>query len=319
MPRNWDQTLKDWAETINATDEARGSRAHDAVREAILSATKLAHKRIDVFVTGSYRNNTNTRADSDIDVAVVLRDAAFYEVPDDSPATRARLHLPSADESVNVFSRFRDDVAEALRARFGASNVSAGNKAFDVRASGDRLEADVAVFLEHRRCTGKRTANGQLECDSGVELRPRSAPAQRIINWPEQHDNRGIAKNKATNGRFKRMVRIFKHLRADMAAQGDAEQKSAAGQVRAFVLECLVYNAPDEHFNQQDGGYLKDTEAVLGWLLRATQPGVAGHKLTEVSGMQPLFYGPAQRTPQQAYAFLKAAWRRVFGAKELPR
>ncbi|WP_437661635.1 nucleotidyltransferase domain-containing protein [Sorangium sp. So ce1182] len=316
MPRNWDETLKNWAETINATDEARGNGAREAIQQAIRSAPKLAQKGIDVFVTGSYRNNTNTRADSDIDVAVVLRDVAFYEFPADGSVTREMLGIPDSDYS---FDAFRDDVGAALRARFGAGNVTAGNKAYDVRASGDRLEADVAVFLRHRRYSGKRTTTGAWECFEGVEMRPRNAPGERIINWPDQHYKRGVAKNDATNRRFKRMVRIFKHLRVDMAEQGDAEQKSAAGQVRAFVLECLVHNAPDACFNLEEGGYRKDTEAVLGWLLRATQHGATGPRLMEVSGMKPLFHGPAQRTPQQAYAFLKAGWGRIFGAKELPR
>ncbi|KYF65102.1 nucleotidyltransferase domain-containing protein [Sorangium cellulosum] len=316
MSRNWDQTLKDWAETINATDEERGRSAREAIQQAIRGAPKLEHKGIDVFVTGSYRNNTNTRADSDIDMAVVLRDIAFYEFPAEGLVTREMLGIRTSDYS---FDAFRGDVEAALRVQFGTSNVTAGNKAFDVRASGARLDADVAVFLKHRRYTGKKTATGAWEYVEGVELRPRDAPAERIINWPEQHYERGIAKNDATNRRFKRMVRILKRLRADMAVQGDTEQQSAAGQVRPFVLECLVHNAPDACFNLEEGGYLKDTEAVLSWLLRATQPRGTGHKLMEVSGLQPLFDGPARRTPQQAYAFLKTAWRRIFGAKELPR
>ena len=63
MPRNWDQTLKDWAETIYATDEARGKSAREGVKNAVHDAGVLAQKRIDVFVTGSYRNNTNIRAE----------------------------------------------------------------------------------------------------------------------------------------------------------------------------------------------------------------------------------------------------------------
>ncbi|WP_438037689.1 nucleotidyltransferase domain-containing protein [Sorangium sp. So ce128] len=316
MSRNWDQTLKEWAETIDATDEERGSRACEAIKKAIRSASNLKHKTIDVSVTGSYRNNTNTRTDSDIDVAVVLHDVAFHAFPADGSVTQKMLGIQGSDYS---FDSFRNDVEAALRAEFGASSVAAGNKAFDVRASGARLDADVAVFLKHRRYTGRKTAVGEWEYFDGVELRPRNAPTLRIINWPDQHYKRGVAKNDATNRRFKRLVRIFKHLRADMAAQGDAGQKSAAGQVSSFVLECLVHNVPDTHFNQEDGGYMKDTKAVLSWLLRATQPGSESSSLTEVSGMQPLFHGPARRTPEQAYAFLKAAWPRVRGTEPLPR
>ncbi|WP_437284419.1 hypothetical protein [Sorangium sp. So ce406] len=127
----------------------------------------------------------------------------------------------------------REAIQQAIR---GAPKLEQKGKAFDVRASGARLDAEVAVFLKHRRYTGKKTATGAWEYIDGVELRPRNAPAERIINWPEQHYDRGIAKNEATNRRFKRMVRIFKRLRADMAVQGDTEQQSAAGQVRRGPL-----------------------------------------------------------------------------------
>src|SRR4051812_23493270 len=97
MSRNWDQTLKDWAETIKADDEARGRGAREAIQQAIRDAPQLAKKGIDVYVTGSYRNNTNTRADSDIDVAVVLRDVIFYELPADGSVTREMLGFHDAD------------------------------------------------------------------------------------------------------------------------------------------------------------------------------------------------------------------------------
>jgi hypothetical protein len=315
MSRNWDQTLKDWAETICATDEARGSAAREAINEAIRAAPALAQKRIDVSVTGSYRNNTNIRADSDIDVAVVLRDDVFYALPADGSLTREMLGLQDSDYT---FETWRNDVGAALRAGLGKENVSEGNKAFNVRATGARLEADVAVFMLHRRYTGKKTATGAWDFAGGVEMRPRTAPSERIINWPQQHQERGAAKNEATNGRFKRMVRIFKHLRVDMTEQGDDEQKSAAGQVTSFFLECLVHNAPSAHFNLENGGWLKDTRAVLTWLGGATRPGGDASSFVEVSGMELLYRPATRRTQEQAYAFVRAAWRRIFGEAVLP-
>jgi hypothetical protein len=313
MPRNWDQTLKEWAETIHATDEARGSAAQEAIRDAIRASTQLKQRRIDVLVTGSYRNQTNIRGDSDIDVAVVLRDVAFHAFPADGSVTRERLGIRDADYS---FDAFRDDVGAALRERFGKDQITEGNKAFNVCRSGDRLEADVAVFLEYRRYTGKKTSTGAWEHQEGVELRSRREPEVHVVNWPQQHYDRGVAKNEATNRRFKRMVRIFKHLAADMAEQGTAEQQSAAGQVRSFGLECLVHNVPNDHFNLEEGGYLKDTRAVLTWLGKATKPSYDAPELDEVSGMEKLFR--ADRTREQAYAFVRAAWGRVFDKEPLP-
>jgi hypothetical protein len=310
MSRNWDQTLKDWAEPINTTDEARGSAAREAIKTAIRSSPKLATRNIQIRVVGSYGNNTNTRLDSNIDIIVVLRDVFFDELPPDRSVPRETLRAPG---NASVFEAFRADVGAALRARFPAGSIIAGNKAFDLHAAGDRLDADIAVFLAHRRYTGRMTVSGEWEFLEGVELRPRNAPSERIVNWPEQHGVRAHEKNEATNRRFKHMVRIFKRLRADMKDTGSVAEKSAAGHAKAFFLECLVFNAPNECFTREQGGYLEDTRQVLRFLLNATKPGADGKRLVEVSGLKPLF-GPAVRTQEQAYAFLRAAEGRIFGA-----
>jgi hypothetical protein len=323
MPRNWDQTLKEWAETIHATDEARGSAAQKAITAAVRASEPLAKKGFvpDVFVTGSYRNNTNIRAGSDVDVAVVLRDVVYYDLPADGSLTREMLGIRDSD---HTFAAFRDDIGAALRAHFDKPTITQGDKptilygdkAFNVRASGDRLEADVAVFFEHRRYPGKKIGT-EWEHHKGVEMRSRRDPARRIVNWPEQHHTRGAAKNDATGRRFKRMVRILKHLTADME-QGTLEQRSAAGQVSSFGLECLAFNAPDDCFHQQEGGYLLDLRALLTWLGTSTRPKADAGGFVEVSGMEKLFRAATGRTQEQAYAFARAAWARVFEQEPLP-
>lgn len=308
MSRNWDETFKQWAEALEQVDEEKGSRASEEVRKAIRNDSALAKRRIDVYVTGSYRNNTNTRADSDVDVAVVLRDLIFYELPADGSLTADMLGLKPNGEQ---YESFREQVGAALRATFGAPAVTAGDKAFDVHATSYRLDADVAVFLEHRRYTGKKDGSGQWAYLQGVEMRPRSEPNRRIINWPEQHYERGVAKNKATNHRFKRIVRIMKRLRVDMEAQGNDAARSAAGQARSLLIESLVHSAPDACFNREAGGYLKDMSAVLSWIVDATRHGADTSRLVEVNGIKPLFGGDQRWTQPQAYAFFSAARRYV--------
>lgn len=305
MSRNWDETFKQWAKSLKETDEAKGSRASEEIRRAISSDPVLKTKNIDVYVTGSYRNNTNTRADSDVDIAVVLRDVVFYDLPEDGSVTREILGFKDSDYT---FEQYREDMGRALRAAFGAEAISAGNKAYDVHATSYRLDADVAMLLQHRRYTGKRTASGEWEWLRGAELRPRVEPGKRIINWHEQHAEQGIKKNDATRRRFKRLVRILKRLRADMQVQGDPAAKSAAGQARSFLIECLVFNAPNGSFDQADGGYIEDVRKVLRWLIDATKPGADTSRFVEVSGLKALFSPSQPWSKEQAHAFLLGAW-----------
>jgi hypothetical protein len=315
MAKDWDQTLKDWTETIRREDEARGSASREEIERAVRTAPKLASKNIEIRVTGSYLNQTNIRAESDVDVAVVLHDVVFYTLPPGSSLTKEMLGLVDSDYT---FGAWRSDVGVALRAHFGAANATEGNKAFNVRSSAQRLEADVAVFMEHRRYDGTRKGDGTWRYDEGVEMHPRDDPAKRIVNWPKQHQERATAKNEATRSRFKRLVRILKHLRAGMAGQENAVEKSAAGQVSSFFIECLVFNAPDTCFNRQEGGYMEDTKAVLDWLRGATRPGADGSCLVEVSGMERLFRSETGRAQAQAYAFASAGWQRIFGEGARP-
>lgn len=304
MARDWIEQFKRWAKPPSDTEEQKGKNAASMIREAIREDSVLSGKNIDVYATGSYRNNTNVRLSSDIDVAIVLRDSFFGSYPDGGP-TREQLGFTDAKYS---YGQFRDDVGQALRAKFGAAGVSAGNKSYDIHANSYRLDADAAVFLEHRRYTGKNVS-GRWHYLEGVELRPRNAPSTRVINWHQQHYDKGVAKNTATNRRYKRVARILKNLKNEMAESGVEGDRTAANGAPSFLLECLAWNAPNERFNQEDGSYYKDVESVIGWLWHQTKPAADEPKFTEVSGLKWLFAPSQPWTRVQAHAFVDRAWK----------
>lgn len=305
MARDWHEQFKRWSKPPSATEEEKGKNAATMIREAIRASPALDGKRVDVYATGSYRNNTNVRLDSDIDVAVVLRDSFFYTSPAQGPTT-AQI---GGTASKYGYSAFRDDVEQALLARFGKSGVDRGNKSFDINANTYRLEADVAVFLEHRRYTGRRTASG-WEYHEGVELRPRNAPGTRVINWHQQHYDAGVDKNLATGKRYKRVARILKNLKNDLEA-GSLSQKGAATAVPSFLLECLAFNAPISSFQLASGTYYHDVQAVLAWLWHQTKAGADEPRFTEVSGLKWLFDNGQPWSIAAAHRFVDVAWRHV--------
>jgi hypothetical protein len=241
-----------------------------------------------VYATGSYRNNTNVKLASDIDVAIVLTEAVYYELPSTGSPMRTELGL---GEVTYGLVEFRNDVAKALEAKFGTKGLTAGEKAFNVHETSARLDADAAVFLEHRRYTGKKDPDGSWIYLSGAEMRPGGNPtgAARVINWHRQHYAEGVARNDATNRRFKRITRIFKRLRDDMRESGTAEIKAAAQPIPSFLLECLVFNAPDTCFNLVGGSYYEDVKATLVAQQHATTDDSGCASFVEVSRLKPLF------------------------------
>lgn len=52
------------------------------IKSALNDSSNLSQFKIDVIPKGSYHNNTNVRLNSDVDVAVVLRDTFFADYPE---------------------------------------------------------------------------------------------------------------------------------------------------------------------------------------------------------------------------------------------
>lgn len=300
--RDWHAVMRAWAKPPSETEDQRASNAAGMIRTAIRASDALKGKTVDVYPTGSYRNNTNARLESDVDVAVVLRDLMFSEIP--SAFTKEQLGITSTTSY--SFNQFREDVGAALKAKFGAG-MTPGDKAFDIRENSYRLDADVAPFFEHRRYTGARGADGTWQFYEGVEMRPRSDANKRIINWHQQHYDQGVAKNTATGRRFKRVTRILKRLRTEMLGAGDERARKAAKPIASFLIESLVYNVPNGQFNQATETYYEDTKAVVSWLWNRIDKN-EHNEFKETSEMKWLFRSGQAWTAADAKEFLAAAW-----------
>jgi len=307
MARDWHEVFKTWAKPPSDTEEEKGSRAAQMINSAVRSSDALRSRHFDVYATGSYRNNTNIRLGSDIDVAVVLLDAFYADYPASGPTAEMLGHGPVS----YGFTEFLADVSRALTSKFGAEGVTQGDKAFNVHENSYRLDADVSVFLEYRRYTGERDADGTWRYLSGTEMRPRSDPARRIINWHQQHYDQGVLRNTATKRRFKRITRILKRLRDEMAGQGTSDAKSAAANVSSFLIESLVFNAPDTCFNLVEGSYYEDVQATISSLWNKTKDDATCADFFEVNRIKPLFAATQPWNRAQAHEFLLRVWQHV--------
>lgn len=226
-----DVLLKSWTKPPSDTEDERAENACRVVTKAIRSSPDLAKWDIDVFIQGSYRNNTNVRLSSDVDVCVCLKDTFTTDykfAPGRSDATEGIV------TATYTYSQFKNDMQQALITAFGSGSVKRGNKAFNIAENTFRVTADVVPCLEHRRYDGAGSyiAGTSLWADNGRAW---------IHNYPEQHHANGVQKNKDTSGFFKDTVRIMKNLRNKMDDQGIASAKPIA----SFFNECLVWNTPN--------------------------------------------------------------------------
>jgi hypothetical protein len=235
MSRDWEAVFTTWSKGPSDTENQRAENAERQIRQAIALDPNLSSRNIKVFTQGSYRNRVNVRKDSDVDIGVLCFDAYFPEYPDDNVKA---LMEKTASAATYTYAVYKNEIESALINRFGRANVTRGKKSFDVHENTYRVEADVAAFFEHRRYT---SSSRYL---SGVEMIPDDLSPPRIRNWPEQHYENGVGKNTSTNRRYKRLVRILKTLCNEMSDNGIA----AAKVVPSFLVECLVWNVPDDKF-----------------------------------------------------------------------
>lgn len=292
MIQSLNDKLRTWAQSPSQSETERCENAVASVRNAVDRSQPLRGRDVRVFAQGSYRNRTNVRRESDVDVGVICYDTFFMDLP--GGTTKATFGIGDATYH---YAQFKNDLEAALCAYFGTQAVTRGSKAFDVRETSHHVEADVAPFFEHRRYR----ANGTYL--SGAELRPDDNTARSVINWPEQHYENGLAKNTRTKRSYRALARILKSLRNEMVDEGIA----SAEPITSFLAECLTWNVPDAHFTNPT--YAADLREALLFLYNNTTTDAQCVEWGEVSELKYLFR-PAQKwTRAQANAFVIDAWR----------
>lgn len=287
--------FREWSKPPTATEEQRCTNAEAVVRNAMRSYSAFASRTIEVFAQGSYRNGTNVRANSDVDICVRCTDACFTDLP--TGYTNSDLGLVDASYT---YAEFKNDVENALNSYLGVSAVSRGNKAIDLHANTYRIDADVVPAFEHRRYF---VSNGINRYISGTELCPDNGG--RIVNWPHQNYENGTSKNNATRTRFKKLVRVLKRLRDEMVAESNA----AAKPIPSYLIECLVWNAHNDAF--VDDQYAENLRVILLYLYSNTETDVACNEWGEVNELKYLFRMGQPWTRAAVNNFIVAAWNRA--------
>lgn len=187
--------------------------------------------KYEVFLQGSYKNDTNLRRDSDVDIVVQLSTRVRPKV--------ASLNGPQLKQnqshkySYDKWGSFRSHVLKALKAKYGTKAVTPGRKSLKLEKGGNPAAADVVVTLKFK---------------TGIAL---YLPDEHrwTVSYPQQHYVRGRKKERATNNRYKRTIRIFKSARNTLV-ETKAISKATTS---SYFIECLLYNVPNGLFKPSFG------------------------------------------------------------------
>ena len=136
--------------------------------------------------------------------------------------------------------------------------------------------------------------------ESGTELHPDNGG--KIINWPQQNYENGIAKNDVTGQGFKAVTRILKRLRYELIDEGYVIAES----IPSFLIECLAWNVPNDHFGQNT--WRGEVRYALAHLWNETRADESCREWGEVNDRKYLFRPSQPWTRGDVNSFLQTAW-----------
>ncbi len=298
MSAIWEDLFGEWAKGPPQAEQRTSENAIRAIKQAISNSPKLSKRRIKTFTQGSYRNRVNVRQDSDIDVGVLCFDVFVPEYPQKMTA-----EMFGNEDSSYSYAQFKNELEEALVAYFGRASVHRGNKAFDLQNNAHSVEADVAPFVEYRRYWRDKSYRAGVALIPDRGSRIENFPERLVDHWPDVplHYENGVRKNDRTTRRYKGGVRIVKKLRNLMDDHGMLE----AGPIPGFLIECLVWNAPDSCFTGST--WFARVQAVLAYLTANTASSTTCNEWCEVNDIKYLFRPTQKWTRAQAHAFVTRA------------
>ncbi len=233
------KTLGSWSHHRSAMASVQ---AHKSIREALASYTGWDQDIIfDRFLQGSYKNSTNLQRDSDVDLVVQLRERLRPGVLalKGSQLEQDQLHITT----YRRWQSFRDQTMNALRSAYGANAVTSRNKCLKIAKGRLHAKADVVVTLRY---------------EDGLAF---FLPDEHrwVVSYPQQHYERGLKKEEATNKRYKRDIRMFKAARNYLVENNSIGKDTAP----SYFIECLLYNVPNGLYKPK---LAKSYEGIVDYL-----------------------------------------------------
>lgn len=289
--REWPQIVAKWAAPCSSFQMSWTS---DVVRDALQGASRLADCKYEVFLQGSFANNTNIAPVGDVDLVVMMT----MPIEENIVALdgRGRRNFAEAYEmSPYGWPEFRADVFKAMRRRYF---ISGGKRCLEVKHWDSllRVPVDILPSIEYRNYHSF-VRPGLEDYDEGVYFRHRNGTA--ITNYPKQHRVNGRRKARSTAGRSKAVVRCVKNARNHLSECPGLmrEQHKLMEMAPSYYLECLVHNVPDRLFE----GALPDVVRTAANWLCACAPTAAWPRLKCQNEIVALFGdGPDQWDPDIA-------------------
>ena len=281
-------------------EKDKQERAERMVREACDGWAGFSGIRLRYLPKGSYKNNTNVKQDSDVDIAVIHEGFHYF---DDSALRQGDRSTGSGITIKHLGdSAFRHELEKCLYNKFGTAVDTSGKTAITIAGSNTRVSTDVVPSFRHRLYY--YDGAGRVKYHEGTAT--FQSDSTKIVNYPEQQHENGVAKNNRTGRRYKFIVRIMKRVENDLVAAG----KISA--LPSYFMECLGYVVPDNKYGHGGGTPLTDDlKAALYFIWNNTGDAGSGPRWYEPNEIKPLFGDGQKWSMADARSFAQAAWNHL--------
>jgi hypothetical protein len=247
--------LETWSHQGSITQSSNTYNSIKNILEAV--DTLYASKNYKVFLQGSYGNDTNIYAESDVDIVIRLDDC-FHSDLETLPQEDKDAYKQAFADATYTYIDFKRDVLKELADQYG-DDVVEGDKAIAIAANGSRRKADVIVATQFRRYYKFKGLSDQ-SYDEGICF--FNSAGDRIANYSKYHSENCTTKHQNTMKWFKPMVRVLKNIRSRMIDEGLLE----VGAAPSYYLEGLLYNVPDDQFGSS---YENCVVKAINWIQQA--------------------------------------------------
>lgn len=285
-----EDTLSSWTGPSSATEQERQERTERMIRQAIEDHEPFANCVLSIYAKGSYANNTNVRADSDVDIAVECTEVEYWEELEPGVHTGGTPY-----EGIWTPEKLRTELGVALEVKFPGQVDASGSTAFQINSSSARVDADAVPCFSY--CCYISPGRSR----QGTRIFPKTGTS--IVNYPVQQLENGKAKNTRTGYHFKKAVRILKRIENAMVADG------THCEMPSYFIECLAYNCPDALFSRATWtDIIRDMLGHIWDSLQGDEPSDENARWLEVNGCLYLFHSSQKWTRSDGRQFANAAW-----------
>jgi len=233
----------------------------------------------NIYLQGSYKNTTNIRGNSDVDIVVEFQ-SIFYSNNIDLSKEQLEEFNQTYNDGKYALDDFKSSIIEKLKDYYGKENIKEGDKSIKIIGQNGRLDADIVCCAEYRRYSSFSLKN-QIDYNRGIVFWA-SDTKNKVVNFPIIHFKNGALKNTQSSGNYKSTTRIIKNMRLKLVELNLINKDLAP----SYFLECLLFNLPANCF--QESSNQKNILSILNHLNDKTDIEVESfycqHRITKLFG-----------------------------------